>query len=90
MDVLEQCDEAILDARISLEHVNELLSVNLEGDGFDTLGGVVYKQLGKIPIPGDRLEHNGLSIEVLSTMGRRIKKVRVVKKEENHQNTGNS
>ncbi len=83
-------DEAILDARISLEHVNELLSVKLEGDGFDTLGGVVYKQLGKIPIPGDRLEHNGLSIEVLSTMGRRIKKVRVVKKAEDHQDTGKS
>ena len=76
-------NEAVLDARVSLDKVNELLSVQLEGDGFDTLGGMVYKHLGKIPSPGDKVKHEQLSLEVLSTIGRRIKKVRVSKEQRN-------
>ncbi len=72
-------NEAVLDARISLDRVNELFSTKIEGDGFDTLGGAVYKHLGKIPVPGDKVQDGDLSMEVLSTVGRRIKKVRVVK-----------
>ena len=75
-------NEAVMDARVSLDKVNELLSVQMEGDGFDTLGGMVYKHLGKIPSPGDKVKHEQLSLEVLSTIGRRIKKVRVSKEQE--------
>ncbi len=68
-----------MDARVSIEEVNELLSVSVEGEGFDTLGGFVYQQLGKIPSPGDRVEYDGIRIEVISTVGRRLKRLRVVK-----------
>ncbi len=71
--------EAIMDARVSIDRVNEFFSVALEGDGFDTLGGLVYKQLGKMGTPGDHVEYGGVSMEVLSTIGRRIRKVRVTK-----------
>ena len=71
--------EAVMDARISLEEVNQVFSVNLQGEGFDTLGGLLYQQLGKIPSPGDGVEVDGLTIKVLSTMGRRIKKVQVAR-----------
>ena len=71
--------EAVMDARVSLEQVNELFASHLEGDGFDTLGGLVYSQLGKIPDPGDAVESDGLHIQVISTLGRRIKRVRVVR-----------
>ncbi len=75
----EMLDErrAVMDARMPLDEVNRVLSVNLEGDGFDTLGGLLYQQLGKMPSPGDELEVDGLDIKVLSTLGRRIKKVEV-------------
>ena len=75
----EMLDErrAVMDARIPLEEVNRVLSVNLEGDGFDTLGGLLYQQLGKMPSPGDELQVDGLEIKVISTLGRRIKKVEV-------------
>ena len=76
----EMLDErrAVMDARMPLDEVNRVLSVNLEGDGFETLGGLLYQQLGKMPSPGDELEVDGLDIRVLSTLGRRIKKVEVV------------
>ncbi|MDP6102310.1 MAG: hemolysin family protein [Dehalococcoidia bacterium] len=71
--------EAIMDARISLEEVNQAFSVNLRGEGFDTLGGLLYQQLGKMPVPGDEAKVDGLTIKVISTMGRRIKQVQVAR-----------
>ena len=72
-------NEALMDARIPLEEVNQIFDVNLQGEGFDTLGGLLYQQLGKIPGPGDEVQVDGLTIKVLSTMGRRIKKVQVAR-----------
>ena len=72
-------NEAVMDARISLEEVNQVFAVNLQGEGFDTLGGLLYQQLGKMPSPGDEVEVDGLTIRVISTMGRRIKQVQVAR-----------
>ena len=70
--------EVVMDARVSLDEVNETLSTRLEGDGFDTLGGLLYARFGKIPAPGEELVLDGLRMQVLSTSGRRIRKVRIV------------
>lgn len=72
-------DEALMDARISLDEVNEAFDTDLEGDGFDTLGGLLYHQLGRIPVPGDEAQVDGLTIRVITTLGRRIKRVRVAR-----------
>ena len=74
--------KAVMDARIPLDEVNRVLSVSLEGDGFETLGGLLYQQLGKMPSPGDELQVDGLDIRVVSTLGRRIKKVEVALRQE--------
>ena len=70
-------NEFMVDARLSLEQLNELLGVRVEGDGYDTIGGFVYQRLGKIPSPGDAVKYDGLSVEVMSTVGRRLKRLRV-------------
>ncbi len=72
-------NEVILDARVNLSFLKEQFDVEVEGDGFDTIGGLVYNQLGKIPSLGDRAVSDGLQVEVLSTKGRRITKVRVTR-----------
>lgn len=72
--------QAIMDARVSLEQVNQVFSTRLDGEGFDTVGGLVYSELGKIPNPGDEIHSNGLRVQVISTLGRRIKKVRVMRR----------
>lgn len=74
--------EAILDARVSLDALNELFALEIEGEDFDTLGGFVYHQLGRMPAPGDEVHADGLTLRVLSVLGRRIKKVRVTKRTE--------
>jgi putative hemolysin len=75
-------DEVILDARVNLSFMKEHFDVDIEGDGFDTIGGLVYNQLGKIPSQGDQAVADGLRVEVLNTEGRRITKVRVVRESE--------
>ncbi|SVC39947.1 uncharacterized protein METZ01_LOCUS292801, partial [marine metagenome] len=63
----------LIDGKASLEQVNQLLSIDIEGDGFDTLGGLVYQRLGKIPSVGDFISVGNLNVEVKETVGRRIK-----------------
>ena len=72
-------DEYLMDARVSIDQLDELLGIVVEADGFDTVGGFVYDRLGRIPSLGDLVVNDGLRIEVISTVGRRLKKLRVSK-----------
>lgn len=70
-------DQYLMDARVSIDQLGELLGIVVEADGFDTVGGFVYDRLGRIPSRGDLVVHDGLRVEVVSTTGRRLKKLRV-------------
>jgi putative hemolysin len=76
--------ESVVDARVSIRDLNEELDLHLDVDELDTLGGLVYHELGKVPTEGDEVRVNGCIVSVLSTQGRRIKKlkVRIVQAEE--------
>jgi putative hemolysin len=69
--------EYVFDARAMLDDVNRLLGVSLSGESFDTLGGFLYAQFGKVPAAGDQLRFDGLALQVLDVSGRRIGKVRI-------------
>lgn len=71
-------NEAVFDARVTIDDVNETLSVQLSHES-DTLAGLVYRHLQKMPKVGDQVHVDGLTLSVLSVAGRRIKKVRVSK-----------
>ena len=71
--------EAIVDARLPLDELNELFSTGIDSEDFDTVGGLIFSLLGRLATPGDEVvsaEH-GLRLRVLSILGRRIKKVRI-------------
>jgi CBS domain containing-hemolysin-like protein len=69
--------EALVDARMPLREVNDAFDLHLDVDEYDTLGGLVYHELGKVPVAGDEVRVNGCVVTVLSTEGRRIKKLRL-------------
>ena len=73
--------EAILDARVSIDALQELFGVQVEEGDFDTVGGFVLEHLGKMPSVGEEVRVDGLIVRVLSVSGRRIKRVRVIKQE---------
>jgi putative hemolysin len=73
--------EYILDARMNLDDVNDLLGADLPTETADTLGGLIYDALGRVPVPGDQLEVGRWQIEVLTVSGRRIRRVQMKRKE---------
>ena len=79
-----------VDAKIDIDDLSDTLGISFEGDGFDTIGGFVLHQLGKIPSPTDNLQYNGFNIEVLTTVGRRIKTLRIKKISEVQNTPANS
>jgi CBS domain containing-hemolysin-like protein len=67
----------IVDARISLNDLEEFVPLTFEEAEVDTVGGLVYTKLGKMPQAGDEVVYNGLRIKVLSTVGRRLGKLQL-------------
>jgi putative hemolysin len=74
--------EWIIDARANLDDVNDLLESEMPADEADTLGGFVYSQLGKVPLPGDEVHYKNIMLKVMNIAGRRIGKIRVTKRPE--------
>ncbi|MDA1002025.1 MAG: hemolysin family protein [Chloroflexi bacterium] len=81
-------DEAIVDARLTIDELNDLFGTDIDSEDFDTVGGLVVTLLGRLAMPGDevmttdeqdREPDEALSLRVLSILGRRIKKVRVTR-----------
>ena len=69
--------EFLVDARLPIDELNESMKSNVVGEGFDTIGGLLFHELGKVPVPGDSVQYDGLSIEVVNTVGRRPKTLRI-------------
>ncbi|MCH9017300.1 MAG: HlyC/CorC family transporter, partial [Chloroflexi bacterium] len=59
------------------ELVEDLFGTSIDSTEVDTVGGYVYHSLGRIPQTGDTLETDHLHIEVVSMLGRRLRKLRI-------------
>ena len=71
-------DGAVLvDAGLTTENVEELFGTRIDNTDVDTVGGYVYHSLGKIPQLGDVVVTDHLHIEVVSILGRRLRKLRI-------------
>jgi len=67
----------VLDGRVSVDDVNELLKLDIGGDNYDTIGGYVLNQLGATPKVGATLKLGNAELRVEAVQGTRIKKVRI-------------
>lgn len=69
--------EYLFHGRFPLHELNMLLHVHLESEDADTLGGLIYQRMGRVPDVDEQLQENGLLLIVDEINGRRIQKVRV-------------
>ncbi len=82
---IEQCevefldnDTYLFDGSISLDRVAEIMDSKLPDDEYDTLGGFITGQLGRIPEDGEHpeIEYENMIFKVLESREKRIVKVK--------------
>src|SRR5262249_36648710 len=71
----------LFSGKVDIDEVKERLNVQIEREGFETVGGFLLTRLGRVPAIGERLEIDGLVVEVLDVERRRIHKVRMSRRE---------
>jgi CBS domain containing-hemolysin-like protein len=72
----------IADARVPIEEVETLLNRQLlgeeEAEEADTLGGLIFSMLGRVPARGELVRHpSGIEFEVAESDPRRVKRIRI-------------
>ena len=72
-------NEANVDARIHLDDINQHFGTNLIPNGIDSIGGLVFSILDRIPKVGDQISIENLHIEVVSTRAKRIRQLHIRK-----------
>ena len=58
-------------SRFPVDDLGELFDLELDDDDVDSVGGLMAKHLGKVPIPGSWVEVEGLLLQAESAAGRR-------------------
>lgn len=80
-------NEVIVDASLTIDELNDIFGSQLHSEDFDTVGGLIVTELGRLAVPGDEIvvpsveeideDDVILRLRVMSILGRRIKKVDV-------------
>ena len=73
----------IADGLLPVDDLAEALGVEINADGVDTVGGLVFSRMGRVPRVGDRITvAPGVELEVVRMIGRRIATVRMTRASE--------
>jgi magnesium and cobalt transporter len=71
----------VFNGKVSIDQMVQRLNVHVEREGFETVGGYLLSQIGRVPNVGERFQIDGLAVEILDAQRRRINMVRIVKTE---------
>ena len=64
-------------ALCSIEEFNEFFKSDLSEEEFDTIGGILVQQFGRVPLRDESITFNGLHFNVIKSDGRRVKTIQV-------------
>jgi CBS domain containing-hemolysin-like protein len=67
----------LVDARLEVSELGEILGVELPHEEWDTVAGLVLGLAGRLPEEGEEFEIKGLRLTVLRLQGRRVSEVEV-------------
>ncbi|MBM3262985.1 MAG: HlyC/CorC family transporter [candidate division Zixibacteria bacterium] len=71
----------LVDAKLNIDELNEIMHTEIVADGFETVAGLVYGVLDHVPEPGEEVVYGGLRVAVREVDGQRIVKVAVSRPE---------
>ncbi len=64
-----------VDGRVTLDELSEVLGSPFEKTDVNTVGGLIYSELGRVPAAGEELVLGGFRVVVERVVGRRIRRV---------------
>jgi len=70
-------------ARLAIDELNETLEWDLPKKDYETVGGLILSQLGRIPRPGEQVAVGPYELSVVDADERRILKVKVQRRQSN-------
>ncbi|MEZ0578967.1 hemolysin family protein [Nocardioides sp. MH1] len=74
IEVEQLADGAVrVSSRYPIDDLDEIFGFDVEEEDVDSIGGLMAKHLGKVPIPGSVVECHGLRFEAEEAAGRRNK-----------------
>jgi CBS domain containing-hemolysin-like protein len=76
--VKESKNSYLVSGHTDLSQISDELHVPVQAPGYSTVAGLVLAQLGHVPVPGEKVQKNGLTIEVLEANKRTVLKVRLI------------
>jgi putative hemolysin len=78
--IVEEADGTlVVSGKVDIHELIDRLNVEIEREGFETVGGFLLSHVGRVPTAGETFEIAGLHVEVLEAERRRITRVRIRK-----------
>jgi CBS domain containing-hemolysin-like protein len=71
----------LFSGKVAIEDMADRVGVEIEPEGYETVGGFLLAHLGRVPAPGEHVDLAGLHVEVLEAERRRVHRVRITKLE---------
>lgn len=70
-------DEYIVDGSTKINLINDMIGTDLQSEDFDSIGGFIIGELGRLPKPGETVEYDNVKLVVEDISKNRIKSVRI-------------
>ncbi|HXQ61983.1 MAG TPA: hemolysin family protein [Acidimicrobiales bacterium] len=65
-------------ARLAVDELSELVDAHLPTGEWDTVGGLLFNELGRVPVEGESVDVDGLTLVAERVEGNRIGRIRIV------------
>ncbi|KHD36165.1 membrane protein [Clostridium acetobutylicum] len=65
----------VVDGKVLIEDINELLDIEIYEENIDTIGGWIYSKLKKYPKPNEKINYGNYQFIILKCDRRRIEKI---------------
>jgi magnesium and cobalt exporter, CNNM family len=70
----------VFSGKVNIDEVAQRLDVEIEREGFETVGGFLMHHIGRVPQAGEKFDIEEVTVEVLDAERRRINRVRMCKR----------
>jgi CBS domain containing-hemolysin-like protein len=64
--------------RLAVDEVGELVEAHLPEGEWDTVGGLLFNVLGRVPVEGESVEVDGLTLVAERVEGNRVGRIRII------------